>query len=174
MHSQFSQLRLALVGPHKCLMSPNKGVLRNFRNWKPKLWHFGMARPTHRQHAQLICKQLTHLPISVENNLPYAFPQICETSLPSCFHFFFFSASCTRINYLAMLCKLPTTLKCWTPPHAHPFSLFSTGCLHPVLFLLGQKLIQVYSKTNLTFKSSASSGEKWKIWPQGNCHMLQS
>jgi len=23
-----------------------------------------MARPTHRQHAQLICKQLTHLPIS--------------------------------------------------------------------------------------------------------------
>lgn len=89
MHSQFSQLRFALVGPHKCLMSPNKGVLRNFRNWKPKLWHFGMARPTHRQHAQLICKQLTHLPISVENNLPYAFPQICETSLPSCFHFFF-------------------------------------------------------------------------------------
>lgn len=124
MHSQFSQLRFALVGPHKCLMSPNKGVLRNFRNWKPKLWHFGMARPTHRRHAQLICKQLTHLPISVENNLPYAFPQICETSLPSCFHFFFsLPAVHVSITWPCYAnCQQPWSVELRPTPTPFPFS----------------------------------------------------
>jgi len=58
-------------------------------------------------------------------------------------------------NNLEVLSSAPSTP---TPLAPRP-----PGSLHPVSFLLGQKLIQVYSKTNLTFKSSASSGEKWEM-----------